>query len=167
MGKLAVLRERRDGFFGRLLDRHPGRDAANTSGSMFIGLKRASRLRFWAVAARRNSSLAPFGPQRRKRVRRRIRLRWASSIPTFFRRRQASTCCGVAACARATSRASSCRSRGVLRARAFGQHYGLSLQVSQSNLLARQSLVPRPWRRFWEWRRCVGIGQALCPPGQV
>jgi hypothetical protein len=41
------------------------------------------------------------------------------------------------ACARATSRASSCRSRGILRARAFGQHCGLSLQVSQSNLLAR------------------------------
>jgi hypothetical protein len=30
--------------------------------SAFIGLSRASRLRFWAVAARRNSSLAPQGP---------------------------------------------------------------------------------------------------------
>src|SRR5271170_5376894 len=36
--------------------------------SAFIGLSRASRLRFWAVAARRNSSLAPLGPLRRKRV---------------------------------------------------------------------------------------------------
>ena len=29
------------------------------------------------------------------------------------------------------------RSRGILRARAFGQHWALSLQMSQSNLLAR------------------------------
>jgi hypothetical protein len=92
---------------GRLCRRY----AASISGSIFIGLKRASRLRFWAVAARRNSSLAPFGPLRRKRVRRRIRLRCANSISTFFRRRQASTYSGVAACAQATSRASSCRSR--------------------------------------------------------
>ena len=36
------------------------------SGSMLTGLKRASRLRFWAVAASRNSSLTPFGPLRRE-----------------------------------------------------------------------------------------------------
>src|SRR6202042_3220109 len=121
----------------------PGGYAASISGSTLIGLKRASRLRFWAVAARRNSSLAPFGPLSRKRARRRIRLRWANSISTFFRRRQASTYCGVAACARATSRASSFRSLGILRATAFGQHWALSLQASQSNLLARKGLVPR------------------------
>src|SRR5580693_1210483 len=73
----------------------PGGYAASISGSILIGLKRASRLRFWAVAARRNSSLAPFGPLSRKRARRRIRLKWANSISTFFRRRQASTYCGV------------------------------------------------------------------------
>src|SRR4029077_15824843 len=83
------------GSFGRLLGRHAGRYAASISGSVLIGLRRASRLKFWAVAARRNSSLAPFGPLRRKRVRRRIRLRCANSISTFFRRRQASTYCGV------------------------------------------------------------------------
>ena len=44
------------GSFGRLLGRHAGRYAASISGSVFIGLSRASRLRFWAVAARRNSS---------------------------------------------------------------------------------------------------------------
>jgi len=33
---------------------------------MLTGLKRASRLRFWAVAASRNSSLTPFGPLRRE-----------------------------------------------------------------------------------------------------
>jgi hypothetical protein len=125
------------GSFGQLFGRSGRRYVANISGSMLTGLKRASRLRFWAVAASRNSSLAPFGPLRRKRVTRRIRLRWANNISTFFRRRQASTYSGVAACARATSRASSCRSRGILRARALGQDWALSLQVSQSNLLAR------------------------------
>ncbi len=44
--------------------------------------------RFWAVAARRNSSLAPFGPRRRNRSGLRIRLRWANSISTFFRCRR-------------------------------------------------------------------------------
>ena len=91
-----------------------------------VGLKRARRLRFWAVAARRNSSLAPFGPLRRRRASRRIRLRWANSISTFFRRRQAASYSGVGARARATSRASSCRSRGILPATAFGQHCALS-----------------------------------------
>ena len=101
------------------------------------GLKRARRLRFWAVSAGRNSSLAPFGPLRRRRASRRIRLRWVNSISSFFGRRQAASYWGVAARARATSQASSCRSRGILRATAFGQHCALSSQTSQSNLLAR------------------------------
>jgi hypothetical protein len=50
---------------------------------------------------------------------------------------QAPAYSGVAACARATSRASSCRSLGIFRATAFGQQRALSLQASQSNLLAR------------------------------
>jgi hypothetical protein len=57
-----------EGLFGRRLGRHPGRYAASITGSIFIDLSRASRLRFWAVAARRNSSLAPFGPLNRRRV---------------------------------------------------------------------------------------------------
>jgi hypothetical protein len=61
-------------------------------------------------------------------VRRRICLRWANSISIFFRQRQASTYCGVAVSARATSRASSFRSRGILRARAF--RFGCSLAGS-------------------------------------
>ena len=32
------------------------------------GMSFASFLRFWAVAANRNSSLAPFGPRRRNRL---------------------------------------------------------------------------------------------------
>ncbi len=44
----------------------------------------ASFLRFWAVAASRNSSLAPHGPRNRSRPRPRMRLRCAKSISTFF-----------------------------------------------------------------------------------
>src|ERR1700722_19688202 len=63
------------GLFRRLPGPPSGRYAASICGSILIGLKRASRLRFWAVAARRNSSLAPFGPLKRRRARPRIRLR--------------------------------------------------------------------------------------------
>jgi len=38
----------------------------------------------WAVAARRNSSLAPFGPRRRRRSILRMRLRCANSLSTFI-----------------------------------------------------------------------------------
>jgi hypothetical protein len=46
---------------------------------------RQSLRRFWAVAARRNSSWAPHGPRSRRRSRRRMRLRCATNISTFFR----------------------------------------------------------------------------------
>lgn len=48
------------------------------------GINLASFLSFWAVAARWNSSLAPFGPSNRKRSSLRMRLRWANSISIFF-----------------------------------------------------------------------------------
>ena len=66
-GKLAVFPENGwKGCFGGSLGRHPERYAASICGSNLIGLKRASRLRFWAVAARRESSLtARFGPLKR------------------------------------------------------------------------------------------------------
>jgi hypothetical protein len=101
------------------------------------GLNLASRRKFCAVAARRNSSLAPHEP-RTKRPSRRMRLRWANSISTFFRRRQAASCSGVEARARATSRASSCRLRGILRTTAFGQQRALSVQTpdGEARLLA-------------------------------
>jgi hypothetical protein len=86
--------------------------AAIISISALAGLNLASRRKFCAVAARRNSSLAPHGPRSRKRPTRRMRLRWANSISTFFRRRQAASYSGVDARARATSRAFSFRSRG-------------------------------------------------------
>src|SRR6187399_1263901 len=50
-----------------------------------IGISLAILRRFWAVAARRNSSLAPFGPRRRRRSSFRMRLRCANNISTFFR----------------------------------------------------------------------------------
>ena len=58
-----------------LAARAGGRYAPIAASSAPMGLRRARRLRFCAVAARRNSSLAPFGPLRRRRARRRIRLR--------------------------------------------------------------------------------------------
>jgi hypothetical protein len=56
--QLAVSEKGSKGSFGGSWGRHAGRYAANISGSIFISLKRASRLKFWAVAARRNSLLA-------------------------------------------------------------------------------------------------------------
>lgn len=50
-----------------------------------LGTSLASLRRFWAVAAIRNSSLAPFGPLRRNRSSLSMRLRWANSISTFLR----------------------------------------------------------------------------------
>ena len=50
-----------------------------------LGISLASLRRFWAVAARWNSSRAPFGPRNRSRSSFRMRLRWANSISTFFR----------------------------------------------------------------------------------
>src|SRR5665647_1165833 len=52
------------------------------------GISFASFRRFWAVAARRNSSCAPFGPRSRRRPRLRMRLRCANSISTFLRSRR-------------------------------------------------------------------------------
>jgi len=45
----------------------------------------AIRLKFCAVAASKNSSLAPLGPRNRSRSSFRIFLRWAKSISTFLR----------------------------------------------------------------------------------
>lgn len=48
----------------------------------------ARRFRFCAVAARRNSSLAPFRPVSRRRLMPRCRFRWANNISTFLRLRR-------------------------------------------------------------------------------
>ena len=50
-----------------------------------IGMSLAILRRFWAAAARWNSSRAPFGPRNRSRSSFRIRLRCANSISSFFR----------------------------------------------------------------------------------
>ena len=83
----------------------------------------ASLRRFWAVAASMNSSFAPHGPRNRNRPSPRMRLRWAKSISIFFRSRIEIAYCLVFAISRATCRASSCSSRVILRASAFGQHF--------------------------------------------
>ena len=56
-----------------------------------IGNVLASLRRFWAVAARINSSFAPYGPRNRRRPKPSIRFRCANSISTFFRSRIAMT----------------------------------------------------------------------------
>lgn len=52
------------------------------------GISFASLQRFWAVAARRNSSRAPVGPRNRRRSSLRIRLRRANSLLAFLRSRR-------------------------------------------------------------------------------
>ncbi len=83
--------------------------------------------RFWAVAARRNSSFAPQGPGNRNLPRPRRRLRWAKSLSTFFPSFIEMSYWRVLAISRATWRAtwraSSCSSRVILRASAFGQPF--------------------------------------------
>jgi hypothetical protein len=53
-----------------------------------MGISFASFLRFWAVAARRNSVLAPCGPLSRSRFSRRTRFRCAKSTSTFLHARR-------------------------------------------------------------------------------
>ena len=53
-----------------------------------IGISLASFRRFWAMAAKVNSSRAPQGPRSRNRPSRRMRLRCANSISTFLRSRR-------------------------------------------------------------------------------
>lgn len=109
------------------------------------GRSLASLRRFWAVAARRNSSFAPHGPRSRSLPRPRMRLRCANSISTFFLSFIETAYCSVLAISRATWRASSCSSRVMDQASAFGQHCcfdGQAWQVSfRARYLARPSLV--------------------------
>ncbi len=97
----------------------------------------ANLRRFWAVAARRNSSLVPHGPRNRSRPKPRMRLRWAKSISTFFRSFIEISYWRVLAISRATWRASSCSSRVILRASALGQHLAFDGQASQTSFRAR------------------------------
>src|SRR5215207_9028598 len=118
--------------------RRPSRSPeAHARAGVSVGTSLASLRRFWAVAARWNSSLAPFGPRSLRRSSFRMRLRCANSISTFFRCRREVTYSFVAAMSLAISRAPSWIERGILRAGVLGQHCGLSEQASQSSLLAR------------------------------
>jgi hypothetical protein len=99
----------------------------------------ASRRRFWAMAARTNSSWAPRGPRSRSRPSRRMRFKCANRISIFLRSCRDRSKPSVLA----SDRASSWMSRGILRAGSFGQHCGLSGHTSQSSLLARyRSVLP-------------------------
>jgi hypothetical protein len=67
------------------------------------------------MAARTNSSWAPRGPRSRSRPSFRMRLRCANRISIFLRSRRDSSKASVSASERATSRACSWMSRGILR----------------------------------------------------
>src|SRR6516165_11337939 len=56
------------------------------------------------MAASVNSNWTPLGPRRRKRLSRKMRLRWANSISTFLRSRRDCANASVLASVRATSR---------------------------------------------------------------
>src|ERR1700737_3280515 len=95
------------------------------------------------MAAKTNSSWAPLGPRSRSRPSPRMRLRCANRISIFLRSRRDCSNPSVPANDRATSRACSWISRGILRDGSFGQHCGLSGHTSQSSLLARyRSVLP-------------------------
>ena len=105
----------------------------------------ASRRRFCAMAARTNSSWAPRGPRSRSRLSFRMRFKCANLISIFLRACRDRSKASVPANDRATSRACSWMSRGILRDGSFGQHCGLSGHTSQSSLLARyRSVLPSP-----------------------
>src|SRR6195256_6233530 len=97
-------------------------------------------------------------PRSRSRLSLRMRFRCANRISIFFRSRRDCSKPSVPANDRATSRACSWMSRGILRAGSFGQHCGLSGQPSQSSLLARyRSVLPS----------CtVPLVPSCFPPGQ-
>ena len=109
------------------------------AGKILAGLRR-----FWAVAASRNSSFAPHGPRNRNRPNPRMRLRWAKSISTFFRSHIEIAYCLVLAISRATCRASSCSSRLIDLASAFGQHFDLEGQAWQVSFNPRYLVLPLP-----------------------
>lgn len=95
--------------------------AAQAVAGLVIGIIFAIFRRFWAAAARWNSSLAPLGPRRRRRSSFRMRFRWAKSISTFFRWRRDTRYASVVAISRARSRAPSWTDRVTLRAGHVGR----------------------------------------------
>ena len=99
------------------------------------GTSIARRRRFWTVAAKVNSSLAPLSPRRRNRSNLRMVFRCANSISTFLRSQRDRWYCSVVAICLAVSRAASCTLRTILRIGVFGQQRGFIGQFAQSCLL--------------------------------
>ena len=102
-----------------------------------IGLSFANFRRFWAVAARVNSSWTPHGPRNRSRPSPRMRLRCANSISTFLRRPCAFGLNSDAVHWRAKSLTISYFSRWTARASELGQHFSFSSHPVQSDFSAR------------------------------
>ena len=122
--------------------------------------KVASRRRFWAMAARTNSSWASRGPRSRSRASFIMRFKCAKRISIFFRSCRDCSKPSVPASDRATSRACSWMSRGILRDGSFGQHWGLSGHTSQSSLLAHTEVsYPRARCRSFQAAFRPGSGR--------
>ncbi len=125
----------------------------------FLGFWGSGVLGFWAVAARRNSSLAPHGPRSLSLPSPRIRLRWAKSISTFFGSLQEIASSSVLPISRANCRAPSISDRATRRGTPFGRHFIFREQTSRSAFralyladvvsfgpLRSHRYVRQPWR---------------------
>jgi hypothetical protein len=150
-----------EGLFGRRLGRHRLVLCGQHFGKHIDRSQAGESSQVLSGGGKENSSLAPSGPLKRRRARRRIRLRRANTISTFFRRRQASTYCGVAVGARATSRASSCRSRGILRARVLSS--STALESAGVALQFAGAIDPRTFHG--DATSGKGVEASDCPPG--
>jgi hypothetical protein len=103
----------------------------------------AARLPVVCMAAHNAIRQHQGGPRSRSRPSFRMRFKCANRISIFLRSCRDCSKPSVPANDRATSRACSWTSRGILRDGSFGQHCGLSGQTSQSRLLARyRSVLP-------------------------
>ena len=142
--------------------------AAGQAGAerMGIGISLASLRRFWAAAARWNSSRAPFGPRNRSRSSRRMRLRCANSISTFLRSRREASHSSSSAMERARLRAPSCTDRVTLRASTPGQHRGFSVQACSRACWLDSGRSRRRAARPDLDRRSVDSASAPCRPGR-
>ena len=116
-------------------DSHATDVAARSGGGQTS--RKAIVLRFWTMAARWNSSRAPERPRSRNRSKPWWVFKCAKRISTRFLSSRDLANAFVFICRRATLRASSCRSRGILRAASLVQHLALRGQASQSRFEAR------------------------------
>jgi hypothetical protein len=107
---------------------------------------RTSFLKFWTVAASRNSSLAPVIPRSRSRLKPKFRFRWANAISTLRRSRAERAKASVPFSGRTYSRSASKRLRVTIRFSPLVQR-GFKTQARQSSSPSQTHRTRRPiWR---------------------